>query len=81
MADRSCRSRCGAPPLCRETPILLSDIKYNSTCITLQVPLQLACGECKKQLIHFKILVKNLRLSDKSQNVGDVNNIGAQNMI
>ena len=50
MADRSCRSRRGGPPLCRETPILLSDIKYNSTCITLQIPLDLACGECKKQL-------------------------------
>ena len=50
MVDRSCRSRRGGPPLCRETPILLSDVKYNSTCITLQIPLDLACGECKKQL-------------------------------
>ena len=50
MVDRSCRSRRGGPLLCRETPILLSNVKYNSTCITLQIPLDLACGECKKQL-------------------------------
>ena len=50
MVDRSCRSRRVAPPLCQETHISLSDIKYNSTCITLQIPLDLVCGECKKQL-------------------------------
>ena len=50
MIGRSCRSRRGAPPPCRQIPILLSDIKYNSTCITLQVPFHLACGECKNQL-------------------------------
>ena len=30
--------------------ILLSDIKYNSTCVTLKMPLSLACENCKPEL-------------------------------
>ena len=36
-------------------PIELSDVRYNSTCITLQIPLSLACLTCEPKLcIHTK---------------------------
>ena len=50
MEDRSIRSRRSKAPPCRNIPILLSDIKYNSTCLTLKVPYSLACGECNQSL-------------------------------
>ena len=50
MEDTSIRSRRGKPPPCRNTPILLSAIKYNSTCITLELPFSIACGECNQRL-------------------------------
>ena len=30
--------------------ILLSDIKYNSTCVTLNMPFSLACENCQPEL-------------------------------
>jgi len=65
MEDTSIRSRRGKAPPCRNTPILLSAIKYNST----------------NDSIPSKILAKSGKQSDKRQNVEDVNSIGAQNML
>ena len=47
MISRSHRNKLSSR---QGTPILLSDIKYNSTCITLKLPLSLACGNCRPQL-------------------------------
>ena len=38
------------PDKVRAVPIHMSDIKHNSTCITLQLPLSLACHNCSHQL-------------------------------
>lgn len=35
---------------CNGVPISLSDIKYNSTCTTLCLPISLACCSCQKDL-------------------------------
>ena len=43
------RSSCGKP-LRRNTPILLSQIKHDSTCVTLKIPYTLACLICKSKL-------------------------------
>ena len=50
MEDTSIRSRRGKAPPCRNTPILLSAIKYNLTCITLELPFSIRCGECNQRL-------------------------------
>ena len=49
MTSRSRRRKTTLPPI-RDTPILLTDIRYDSTCIKLKIPFTLACSECKNQL-------------------------------
>ena len=50
MATKPSRSQRNKTSSRQVTPILLSDIKYNSTCITLKIPFSLACGNCLPQL-------------------------------
>ena len=37
-------------PSKKRKPILLSEIKFDSTCVTLDIPFSLACGNCKTKL-------------------------------
>ena len=34
----------------RAIPILLSEIKYNSTCVSLNLPFSFSCSECASEL-------------------------------
>ena len=61
MTSRSRRRKTTLPPH-RDTPILLTDIRYDSTCIKLNLPESFACSECKNQLS----VVQNTRKKRKT---------------
>ena len=49
--------------------ILLSNIKYNSTCVTLKMPLSLACKNCESELDpHSNVRKKRKRNVDLDEN-------------
>ena len=75
------RSHRKKPSSRQGTPILLSDIKHNSTCITLKLPLSLAYVNCHPQLDPLEKKRKKGRLSDKKHHAEDVSNIGVHIMV
>jgi len=60
---RSSRTRCS-----RKTSILLSDIKLQSTCITLRLPLSLACEKCKPDIDILSFTRKKRKSKDRLKN-------------
>ena len=81
MSKMIIRSHRNKPSSRQGTPILLSDIKHNSTCITLKLPLSLACGNCRPQLDPLENKRKKGRLSNKRHHAEDVSNIGVHIMV
>ena len=79
MSKMMNRSYCNKPSSRQTTSILLSDVKYNSTCIRLKSPFSLACGNCRPHLDPLANKRKKGKLSNRRQNE-DASNIGAHNM-
>ena len=74
------RSYCNKPSSRQTTSILLSDVKYNSTCIRLKSPFSLACGNCRPHLDPLANKRKKGKLSNRRHHTEAVNNTGAHIM-
>lgn len=61
MSKTMCRSYCNKPSSRQTTSNLLSDIKYNPTCITLKLPFSLSCGNCHPQLDSLVNKIKEMK--------------------
>ena len=80
MAPKVSRSQRNKSSSRQVTPILFSDIKYNSTCITLKIPFILACSDCRPQLDPLENKQKKQKMSGRRHHAEGVSNIGAHNM-